>query len=140
MVQYHSDLSRVSTADLQGFFSGWPDPPSPETHHRLLAGSSHFMVAVPSGASQVVGFITAISDGVLSAYLSHLEVLPSYRGRRIASTLVRAMVERLAGIYMVDLICDPDVQPFYEALGFQRSSGMILRSYNAQSGLAPHSE
>jgi ribosomal protein S18 acetylase RimI-like enzyme len=135
MVEYHSDLSRISPEDLQGFFSGWPDPPSPQTHRRLLAGTTHFVVAVPSATSSVVGYITAMSDGVLSAYISHLEVLPDFRRRGIGSALVRSVLERLDGIYMVDLTCDPDVQPFYEALGLQRWSAMIRRNYGAQSGL-----
>lgn len=136
MVEYHSDLSRVSTEDLRGFFSGWPDPPSPDTHRRLLEGSTHFTVAVEPEASPVIGYIAAMSDGVLSAYISHLEVLPAFRGRGIGSALVRSMLDQLGGIYMVDLICDPDVQPFYEALGLQRWSGMIRRNHGAQSGLA----
>ena len=131
----HSDLSRVAPSDLGGFFSGWPTAPSPETHHRLLAGSTHFVVAVPRGGSQVAGYITALSDGGLSSYISHLEVLPTYRRQGIGSRLVRTLIDQLDGIYMVDLTCDADVQPFYQALGLQPSSGMIRRNYGAQGGL-----
>ena len=134
MIEYHGDLARVSADDLKGFFAGWPHPPPSETHRQLLDGSSHFVVAVPEGSTQVVGYITAISDGVLSAYISQLEVLAEHRGRGIGSALVRAMLERLEGLYMIDLICDVDVQPFYERLGLTRWSGMILRNYAAQSG------
>ena len=44
------------------------------------------------------------------------------------------MLDTLQSIYMIDLICDPDVQPFYERLGLQRYSGMIQRNYERQSG------
>jgi ribosomal protein S18 acetylase RimI-like enzyme len=131
MVTYHSDLSRIQADDLQGFFAGWPTPPSPETHHRLLAGSAHFIVAVPEGESRVIGYVSAISDGVLSAYISQLEVLSEHRGRGIGSSLVRSMLDRLRDLYMVDLVCDPDVQPFYEAVGMTRWSAMILRNYDS---------
>jgi ribosomal protein S18 acetylase RimI-like enzyme len=131
MIEYHSDLARIAPTDLTGFFAGWPNPPSAETHHRLLAQSAHFIVAVERGSSSVIGYITAISDGVLSAYISQLEVLPEQRGNGIGSALVRAMLERLDGIYMVDLICDADVQPFYERLGLTRWTGMIARNYAA---------
>ena len=35
---------------------------------------------------------------------------------------------------MIDLICDADVQPFYERLGMTRYSAMIIRNYDRQSG------
>ena len=131
MIEYHSDLSRIDAADLDGFFQGWSNPPTPALHHRLLEQSAHFVVAVESGSTRVVGYISAISDGVLSAYISQLEVLPALRRNGIGSELVRAMLERLDGIYMVDLICDADVQPFYEKLGLTRWTGMIRRNYAA---------
>ena len=85
----------------------------------------------------MAGYITALSDGVLSSYIPHLEVLPAHRRQGIGSQLVRELLDQLDGIYMVDLMCDPDVQPFYQALGLQPSSGMIRRNYGAQDGLPP---
>ena len=72
---------------------------------------------------------------MLSSYISHLEVLPEFRGRGIGSELVRRMLDTLSHLYMVDLVCDPDVQPFYEALGLQRFSAMIRRNYAASKGV-----
>jgi ribosomal protein S18 acetylase RimI-like enzyme len=134
MVEYHSELSRIAAKDLQGFFQGWPNPPSPEVHLRLLENSTHFVVAVPPGERRVIGYVTALSDGVLSAYISQLEVLPDHRGRGIGSALVRNLLEQLEGIYMIDLVCDADVQPFYEALDFRPWNAMIRRDYDAASG------
>ena len=135
MVEYHSDLSRIAAEDLEGFFHGWPHPPSPEVHLRLLQRSTHFVVAVPQGKRRVIGYATALSDGVLSAYISQLEVLPDHRGCGIGSTLVGTLLEQLEETYMIDLVCDADVQPFYEALGFQPWSAMIRRNYAAASGM-----
>ena len=78
--------------------------------------------------------ITAISDGVLAAYIPHLEVLPAYQGQGIGTELVRRMFDQLDHIYMIDLICDADVQPFYERVGMIRYTGMIRRNYEHQSG------
>jgi len=135
MIEYHSDITRVAPEHLCGFFEGWPNPPSPETHYCLLAESSHFVVAQPRDSSNVVGYITALSDGILSAYIPHLEVLPAQRGQGIGSQLVRSLLDRLGEMYMVDLVCDEDVQPFYEKLGLRRSVGMSLRNYSSQAGL-----
>ena len=62
---------------------------------------------------RVVGFITAISDGVLSAFIPLLEVLPEYQGRGIGSELVKRMLRELEDFYMVDLVCDPELESFY---------------------------
>ena len=84
--------------------------------------------------NRVIGFVTAISDGVLSAYVPLLEVLPSHQKRGIGHELMRRMLEMLDGLYMIDLLCDNDLQPFYEKVGMQRSQGMMVRNYAWQSG------
>lgn len=135
-MHYQRSLEGVTADQLHGFFVGWPNPPSAATHWRLLQGSQHFVLALDEATGQVVGFITAISDGVLSAYIPHLEVLPAYQGRGIGSELVRQLLDQLRELYMVDLICDPELQPFYERLGLRPWSGMVLRNYDRQSGAA----
>ena len=42
------------------------------------------------------------------------------------------MLERLRELYMIDLLCDPPLQPFYERLGMQRAHGMLVRNYERQ--------
>jgi hypothetical protein len=37
MIEYIYTSEGITPPQLQGFFEGWPDPPSPETHLRLLA-------------------------------------------------------------------------------------------------------
>lgn len=134
MIFYTDSIANVAAKDLCGFFGGWPDPPSPTTHLRLLAGSNEVVLAVDDETGKVVGFITAISDGVLSAYIPLLEVLPAYRGRGIGSALVRRMLDKLSGLYAVDLLCDVGLQPFYARLGMKAASGMMVRNYDRQSG------
>jgi ribosomal protein S18 acetylase RimI-like enzyme len=131
-IQYSSDLSRAEPGLLRGFFEGWPNPPSPETHLEVLRGSSHVVLAMDAG--EIVGFVNAISDGVLSAYLPLLEVRPAYRGRGIGSELVRRILEQLEDLYMVDLSCDPELAPFYQRFGLVSGHAMLRRDYSVQSG------
>jgi len=133
-VVYTSSLDGVATAHLHGFFEGWPDPPSPETHLRILRGSSHAWLARDGADGSVVGFVTALSDGVLASFLPLLEVLPTHRGRGIGGELVRRMLDTLGDLYAVDVICDPDVVPFYGRFGLVPVTGMARRRYDAQSG------
>ncbi len=143
MITYTDSLDSITPDHLRGeaqaepqggFFARWGSPPSPETHLRLLHGSDHVVLALDDTTGNVVGYITAISDSVLAAYIPHLEVLTAYRGQGIGSELVRQMLAALSHIYMIDLICDSDVQPFYERLGLTRYTGMIIRNYDRQSG------
>lgn len=61
---------------------------------------------------QVIGFITALTDGVLSAYIPLLEVLAEHRGRGVGGLLTRLMLADLSDLYMIDLVCDEELQPF----------------------------
>lgn len=131
---YQADLTGVTTTHLAGFFVGWPNPPSPETHLRILAGSRLIVLARDGEDGPVVGFINAVGDGVLTAYIPLLEVLPAHQGRGIGQELVRRMLELLREHYMIDLLCDADLQPFYAKLGMRPATGMLLRNYDRQSG------
>ena len=134
-IEYRDTAEGLDEAQLGGgFFEGWPSPPSPRTHLRLLTQSDAVVLALDASDRRVVGFVTAISDGVLAAYIPFLEVLGPYRGRGIGSELVRRVLRRLEHLYMIDLVCDADVEPFYERLGMTKRSGMILRNRARQSG------
>jgi ribosomal protein S18 acetylase RimI-like enzyme len=133
MIQYSESLDGLTPERLTGFFVGWPNPPSPENHLRILHGSQHRLLAIDTENSQVVGFITALSDGVSAAYIPHLEVLPQYQGQGIGTELVRRMLDKLRHLYMIDLMCDADLQPFYERMGLHPYTGMVGRNYDRQA-------
>lgn len=137
MIEYTETLAGITADDLRGFFVGWPNPPTPETHLRLLERSDHVLLAVERETERVVGFVTAISDSVLSAYIPLLEVLPEYQAQGIGSALMERMLAKLSVLYMVDTLCDPDLQPFYERFGMRRAVGVCVRRYERQSGVEP---
>ena|GEM_PF-571648 len=55
---------------LCGFFAGWRREVSAEEHLRILRGSAAVALAIEASTRRVVGFVTAISDGVLCAHLT----------------------------------------------------------------------
>ncbi|MBD3299655.1 MAG: GNAT family N-acetyltransferase [candidate division Zixibacteria bacterium] len=134
MIDYRGSVAGIQPDQLQGFFEGWPKHPTPERHLALLQNSDYVVIAWDDETQRVVGFINAVSDRVLSAYIPLLEVLPAYRKRGIGGELVRRMLERLSHLYMVDLTCDADLQPFYERLGMQRYTSMMMRRFDRQDG------
>ena len=135
-MRFITSVDHISPSQLHGFFVGWPNPPSPETHLAILRRSDAVVLAVDDESGQVIGFVNALSDGVLSAFIPLLEVLPAYQGRGIGSELVRRLLAQLSDLYAVDLLCDADVQPFYARLGLQPAQGMMLRRYERQAGRA----
>lgn len=136
-MRYTDSLAGITPAMLEGFFDGWPKAPSAETHLRLMQGSARVMLAIDDEAGRVAGFVNAVSDGVLAAYIPLLEVLPAYRGRGIGRELMRRLLASLDGLYMIDLTCDPDRQSFYSALGMRPMISMVIRNFDRQSGIVP---
>ncbi|MCM3205687.1 GNAT family N-acetyltransferase [Paenibacillus illinoisensis] len=136
-ISYRSNLDGIGLEQLsEHFFDGWANPPSKATFLRLLEQSYAAELAVDDETGKVIGFIQAISDGVLSAYIPLLEVVPEFQGKGIGTTLTERMLKRLQGLYMIDLLCDTETQPFYEKQGMRRASGMMVRHYSNQNGAA----
>jgi GNAT superfamily N-acetyltransferase len=117
----------VRPADLEGFFVGWPTPPAPDARLALLRGSDHVVLAWDG--DRLVGFVTALSDGVLMAYVPLLEVLPDHQGTGVGTALVNRVLDEIGDLYGVDVCCDDDLVPYYERFGFQRVAGMVLRPH-----------
>lgn len=128
-ITFYTTSEAINPGMIEGMFVGWPNPPSAETLIRVMDGSYRRLWAVAEG--RVVGYINAISDGVLNAFIPWLEVHPDYQNRGVGAELVRRMVAELDGMYAIDLMCDPSLVGWYEKLGFQGSTGAVLRNYSA---------
>jgi GNAT superfamily N-acetyltransferase len=134
MIDYVTSLDGITSDMLTDFFVGWPNPPSATTHLSILRGSCFVVLAIDREANRVVGFINAVSDGILSAYIPLLEVLPDHQSHGIGTELVKRMLDLCAGLYMVDTTCDPALQRFYARCGMQASTGAMIRNYAKQPG------
>ena len=134
MIQYLDSLEDITADQLNGFYVGWGNPPAPPTLLKILHGSFAVVLAMDSESNNVVGMVNAISDGFHTAFIPHLEVLPDYKGKGIGTELMWRMLKRLETHYAIDLMCDAHVQPFYDRLGMQRSTGMVVRNFARQHG------
>jgi len=134
-LSFTTSLEGIDESYFQGFFVGWPNVPTIKKHLDLLKNSSHFVLAIDTENKRVIGFVTAITDKTLAAYIPFLEVLPAYQKKGIGKKLVVRMLEILKDYYMVDLLCDPELQPFYENVGMSKATGMMRRNYYKQSGV-----
>lgn len=134
MTSYRTSLTNLSSAQFHpGFFDGWWNAPSPDTHVRILEGSTHFVLALDD-TGQVIGFVTAVSDGVMYASVTLLEVVPEHKGCGIGRELMERITGLLGPIYRTDIACDGDVIDFYAKVGYEplpemRMVTRMLRSH-----------
>lgn len=128
LITYTDSLDGITADQLRGgFFDGWSRSLTPETHLRTLHGCDGVVLALDDATGQVIGYITMLTDGVLSAFIPNIEVLPAYKGQGIGSELFRRMLEKLARIPNIDLMCDENVKPFYVRFGMRELGGMAFR-------------
>ena len=124
-ITYTSDINDICVEMLDGFFVGWAKPLTPEQHFNHLTGCANFITAIDN--CKVVGFVSALTDGTGCAFIPLLEVLPGYQKRGIGSKLMQLMLEKLSDINAIDLMCDDNMQEFYERFGMKKLNGMALR-------------
>ncbi|TCZ80257.1 GNAT family N-acetyltransferase [Paenibacillus albiflavus] len=133
---YLDSLDQITEDQLDsGFFDGWPNPPSVRNFYKILENSSYIQLALDVESNKVIGFINALSDQVLAAYIPLLEVIPAYKNQGIGTILVERMLEKLQDYYMIDLLCDEELQAYYTKRGLIKASGMMKRNYQNQSGI-----
>ncbi len=126
-IEYLTSATGLRWEQLDGFFVGWPVRPSAATLLDHLRRSYRCTVAVDLTGDRVVGFATAISDGLLAASIPLVEVLPGWKERGIGTELMDRLLDQLSHLYQVDLACDADVRPFYEKVGLEPGGTAMVR-------------
>lgn len=128
-LRYQNTCEGITAEQLTGFLAHWRNPRTPAEHLAILRGSDYVALAVDEQSGHVVGFVTALTDGVQAAFIPLLEVLPDYRGHGVGSELMRRVLELLRDLTAVDLTCNPEMQPFYARFGMKPSVGAVRRNY-----------
>jgi len=134
-IEYKKGLIGITEDMLAGFFAGWPNPPNSSMHLKILQNSYCAFVAVDADSNRVVGFINAVSDGVLSVYIPLLEVIEPYKNKGIGSELVKLMLTECSDFYMVDICHDAELAPYYARFGACQGYSSLFRNFKAQSGM-----
>lgn len=128
-VTYTTDLRPELVLTAGEFFMGWGRRPDDAQFAAALRGSHAVVLAVDEG--EVVGFVNAISDGVLTAFIPWLEVRPTHQSHGAGTELMRRILTALDGMYSIDLTCDGHLIPYYERMGLKPLDGMCRRNPQA---------
>lgn len=129
-----TDTNELADLAVEGFFVGWPTKPSETQLRESILGADKAILAIDGSAKCLVGYITAITDHALCAYLPFLEVLPTYQSQGLGKALMERMLSELGDLYMTDLVCDKEVAGFYKKAGFESWHAMIRRNPNSLKG------
>lgn len=101
----------------------------------LVHASQRTAVAEADGA--VVGFVRAITDGSVNAYLSMLVVAPEQRRRGIGRALVAQLMGDDPGITWLLRAGRDGAQDFFSALGFRASGAAMERCRGGNGAVTP---
>ena len=133
-IVYSTDKNDIENLTVGNFFVGWPNKPSIEILKQSIERADYAVLAIDTEKNTLAGYITAITDHTLSAYIPFLEVEEAYQKQGIGHKLVTKMLEQLQHLYMIDLVCVKELADFYSEAGFQSWHAMIKRNYVNQSG------
>lgn len=84
LIRYSTNKKDLENLEMTGFFEGWPEKPSEDVLKKSIENSSVVVLAIDDKKKKLIGYITALTDGVLSAYILFLEVQKSYQKHRVS--------------------------------------------------------
>ncbi|MGW6277787.1 GNAT family N-acetyltransferase [Kribbella sp. NPDC055071] len=116
--------------DLLGLLHSawWMADRTPDDVARMLVESDLVVVLTQHVSDRVVGFARVLTDFTYVGLLLDVVVDPGSRGTGYGATLLDAVVKhpRLAQIRSLELVCQPELVPFYRRWGFTDEVGRSL--------------
>lgn len=101
----------------------WSSGQYPEKLAAAIRGYSSVFTAWDG--EQLVGLISSMDDGVMTAYIHYLLVRPSHQGRGIGRALVARMREYYREYLRLVLVAYEESAAFYERCGFTVGEGKV---------------
>ena len=94
----------------------------------ILAGSDLVITLVHRPTDRLVGFARVLTDGVYLAVVLDVIVASGARGSGLGAMLMDGVVghPRLAAVRSIELVCQPELMPFYRRWGFTEHVGRSL--------------
>ena len=122
------DPARVDLDVVWAFLSNdayWMRWRSRDDVERQVAGAWR-VVGCYHPSHGMVGFARAISDGVATAYLADVFVLPDHQGRGLGKRIVGAMIDDGPGAKFRWLLHTADAHDLYRKFGFAEPDDKVL--------------
>ncbi len=116
----YSSTHELSPDSLERLFLsvGWESGKYPE---KLSLSMKNFKsVFTAWDGDKLVGLVSAMDDGVLTAYVHYLLVDPEYQKHGIGRKLMEMVKQEYSSYMKICLIAENDAIKFYETCGFKR--------------------
>jgi predicted GNAT family N-acyltransferase len=128
-------LTASQVDDLLGLFAGewWTEDRTRSDVERMLAATDLVFAVVENPSAAVVGFARVLTDQTYVALVLDVIVAPEHRGHGLGRLLVETILAEpgLQAVRSIELVCQPELVPFYEQWGFSASvgrSGLMRRA------------
>ncbi len=116
----YSSTQELSAEALERLFLsvGWESGKYPEK--LSLAMKNYKSVFTAWDGERLIGLVSAMDDGVLTAYVHYLLVDPEYQKHGIGRKLMEMVKQKYCGYMKICLIAESDAVRFYETCGFRK--------------------
>jgi GNAT superfamily N-acetyltransferase len=126
-VEVRQALAADRLGQLMDLFASawWARSRTAEDVAAMLAASDLDFGLIHRPTDRLVGFARVLTDGVYLAVVLDVIVAPGARGAGLGAMLLAAVVghPRLAAVHSVELVCQPELMPFYRRWGFTERVG-----------------
>ncbi len=113
--KFNEKVPAKALADLRASV-GWSRM---ESEYKSPLLTSYYHIAVYE-YEKLIAYIDSVSNGVTDAYIQDLMVSPEHQGKGIGTALMNKMIKYLKEkhIYMISVVYDESLKPFYQRFGF----------------------
>ena len=119
----YSDTHEFTENDLGGLFLSvnWESGKHPD---KLRTAMTYYgSVFSAWDDDRLVGLVSAMDDGIMTAYIQYVLVDPEYQGQGIGRQLLNMVKDRYSDFMRIVLVAYNDRVTFYETCGFTGGEG-----------------
>jgi dATP pyrophosphohydrolase len=104
-----------------------------EACYRNKMMTSYVNISAYDG-ERMIGYVDTVSNNVTDAYIQDLMVHPDYQGKGIGTELMNRVIAYLKthGIYMISVVFEERLKPFYKRFGFYEMLCGQLQTYDME--------
>ncbi len=117
----YKDFHDFKSDDLKDLFLsvGWSSGHFPE---KLVVAMKNFETVISAwNGDELVGLISAMDDGIMTAYIHYLLVKPEYQSKGIGHELVLKVKDIYKDFLRIVIVAYNDEVEFYENCGFEKA-------------------